>query len=61
MKVFEVVTQYCKDDKIIDEHQFVSGITLKGVADYFTKRCEEIGHDLKSVREVLTIVEHVSE
>ena len=60
MKVFEVICEYCGEGKeIITERQFVSGKTFEGVAEHFVQHCEEYEKDLKCVREVLVVVEHV--
>ncbi|MBW1672109.1 MAG: hypothetical protein JRJ45_00435 [Deltaproteobacteria bacterium] len=63
MKVFEVTTEHCKDDsdEIIKSVQYVTSEkdTLKSVADHFTAHCYEYDKELKGVREVLTIVQHI--
>ena len=63
MKVFEVITEECGEGKeIVSTVQYVTSKhdTLKSVTDYFTEFCEQYEKDLKSVREVLTISEHIS-
>ena len=63
MKVFEVTTEYCKGDskEIETMVQYVTSQsdTLKSVVDYFTAHCEQYGEDLKGVREVLVLVQHI--
>jgi ribosomal protein S15P/S13E len=63
MKVFEVISEYCQGDskEIITERQYVTSEsnTILAVTAYFTKHCYEYEKDLKSVREVLTIVQHI--
>ena len=62
-KVFEVITEYSLRDskEVITERQYVTAEenTLKAVTDYFTSHCEEYEKDLKSVREVLVLVQHI--
>ena len=63
MKVFEVRTESCTDEakEIIETVQYVTSKadTLLSVTEHFTRHCEEYELDLKGVREVLTIVEHI--
>jgi len=63
MKVFEVITEFCIGDskEITKEVQYVTSEedTLKSVTDYFTRHCYEYEKELRSVREVLVIVQHV--
>ena len=63
MKVFEVTTEHCAGDskEILTTVQYVTSEqdTLKSVTDHFTRHCYEYEKDLKGVREVLTIVEHI--
>lgn len=63
MKVFEVITEFCRSGskEIEKEVQYVTSKegTLKSVADYFTRHCFEYEKELLSVREVLTIVQHI--
>ena len=61
MKVFEVVTEHWDGDTAVNETQFVTSEkdSLKSVTDHFTIHCFEYDKELKSVREVLTIVEHI--
>lgn len=65
MKVFEVITEYSMGDdpEIITERQYVTSKedTLKSVTDHFTRHCDEYEKTLKGVREVLTIVTHVTD
>ena len=60
MKVFEVRTEHCRADgnEIIESVQYVTSEkdTLLSVTEYFAKHCEE---DLKSVKEVVNIVQHI--
>jgi len=64
MKVFEITTEHCEGDskEITTTVQYVTSTanTLKSVTDYFTGHCEQYEKELKSVREVLVIVEHIS-
>ncbi len=64
MKVFEVSTEHSEGDskEILTTVQYVTSEknTLKSVTDYFTQHCYEYEKDLKGVREILTIVEHVT-
>ncbi len=63
MKVFEVTSEYCKGDskEVITEVKYVTSAenTLQSVTDYSTKHCHEYEKDLKGVREILTVVEHI--
>ena len=63
MKVFEVRTERCESDsnKITESVQYVTSEkdSLLSVTEYFTKHCEEYEEDLKGVREVLAIVQHI--
>jgi hypothetical protein len=63
MKVFEVTTEHIKNDskEIIPSVQYVTSEenTIKSVVDYFTNHCEQYEEDLKSVREVVVIVQHL--
>jgi len=63
MKVFQVDIEYCPNDskEIVTESQFVTCAdnSLESVVRYFTKECYEFEKDLKGVREVLTIVQHI--
>lgn len=61
MKVFEVLYERYEDDgRIVDVREYVTGASLKIVADFYTRQCEELEDGMKSVREVLTIVRHIS-
>ena len=64
MKVFEVTTEHCEDDskEITTTVQYVTSEenTIMSVVDHFTRHCYEYEKDLKGVREVLVIVEHLS-
>ena len=64
MKVFEVTYEYCHggSKEITTERQYVTSEegTLKSVTDYFTQHCLEYEKDLISVREALTIVQHIA-
>ncbi len=63
MKVFEVVTEHCEgnSNKIEATVFYVTSNedTLLSVAEYYTEHCEQYDQDLKSVKEVLTIIEHI--
>ena len=63
MEVFEVTTEHCEGDskKITTTVQYVTCKTnsILDVTEYFTKECEEYDKQLKGVREVLTIVQHI--
>jgi ribosomal protein S15P/S13E len=65
MKVFEVITEFCRSGskEIEKEVQYVTSKdnTLKSVVDYFTQHCNEYEKDLLSVREVLIIVQNIGE
>lgn len=65
MKVFEVLTEHCEGDskEITTTRLYVTSKenTLKSVVDYYTEHCFQYEKDLISVREVLTIVEHIDE
>lgn len=65
MKVFEVVTEFCRgeDKEITKEYQYVTSErdTLISVVEYFTRHCEEYEKELKSVKEVAVIVQHIKE
>ena len=65
MKVFEVIAEHTVDDnpEIIKTVQYVTSEddTLKSVTDYFTRHCYEYEQDLKGVREVLVVVQHIKE
>lgn len=62
MKVFEVITEYeDSSNKTIAEYQYVTAEnnTLKSVVDYFTEHCYQYEKELKSVKEVLVIIQHI--
>ena len=62
MKVFEVITEHENVDKeIVMATQYVTAKddSLLSVVDYFTRYCYECEEELKSVREVLTIVQNI--
>ena len=65
MKVFEVITEYCEGDskEIHTMAQYVTSEenTLLSVTKHFTKHCEEYERDLKSVKEIVTITEHIKQ
>ena len=61
-KVFQVITECCEEDKTITtmERYVTSDLdSLKSVTDYYTVHCVQLELELKSVREVLVISEHV--
>ena len=64
MKVFEVTTEHCEADskEITTTVQYVTSEenTIMSVVDHFTRHCYEYEKDLKGVREVLVIVQHLS-
>ncbi len=63
MKVFEVVIESCKKDskEIVTSVQYVTSEkdNILAVTKYFTEHCEQYKEDLKSVKEVLIIVQHL--
>lgn len=63
MKVFEVITEHCEHDstEILTTRRYITSQkdTLKSVSDHFTIHCQEYELDLKSVKEVLIITEHL--
>jgi len=61
MKVFEVTIEISNGKEINTSVQYVTSEenTLKSVADYFTRHCEQYEEDLKSVCEVITIVQDI--
>ncbi len=63
MKVFEVIQEYYPRDskEIITERLYVTSNdnTLESVVNHFTVECEQYGKELKGVREVLVIVQHI--
>jgi multidrug efflux pump subunit AcrB len=65
MKVFEVTTEHLEGDskKISTTVQYVTSDkdTIQAVTDYFTEHCKQHLKDLKGVREVLVISEHIGE
>lgn len=64
MKVFEVTMEFCRGDskEVITEAQYVTSEknTLRDVVEHFTQHCFEYEKELKGVREVLTIVQHIT-
>ena len=65
MKVFEVITEHCEGDskEITVTAQYVTSKdnTLLSVTEYFTKECEEYEKDLKSVKEIVVITQHITD
>jgi len=63
MKVFEVITEHCEGDskEITTTVQYVTTERdfLLDIVDHFTTHCEQYDKDLKGVREVLIITEHI--
>ena len=63
MRVFEVITERCADNskEIVEIRQYVTSKqdTLKSVTDYYTQHCHDYELELKSVREILTIIQHI--
>ena len=64
MKVFEVICEYCQDgsEEMVTVQQYVTSEenTLKSIVDHFTRHCLEYEKNLVGVREVLTIVQHLT-
>jgi len=64
MKVFEVTSERCNDkDEIITTVKYVTTEenTLLSVIEYFTIHCEEYEEDLKGIREVLVVIQHLKQ
>jgi len=65
MKVFEVITEHMEGDskEILTTREYVTSAegTLQSVVNHFTEHCYQYGKELKSVQEVLTIVQHIEE
>jgi hypothetical protein len=61
MKVFEVVCEYLKGDEVIQSREFVTheADSITSVTAYYGKHCSDYDKELKSVSEVLTIVQHI--
>jgi len=63
MKVFEIITEHCEGDskEITTTQLYVTCNTnlIEDVAKYYAVHCEQYEKDLKSVREVITIVENI--
>ena len=58
MKVFEVMTEHLNDDnEAIETRQYVTHPLncLLSVTEFYSRYCEELNMELKSVREVLVI------
>lgn len=64
-KVFEVVTEKLEEDeqgeKIVKYYQYVTSEDdeLLSVASYFTTFCEEYDFKLISIKELLTVTNHI--
>jgi len=65
MKVFEVIIERCDEDstEVINSTQYVTSEedTIKSVTDYFTVYCLDLDQELKSVKEILVITQHIPE
>ena len=63
MKVFEVTTEFCRrgNTEIEKEVQYITSEqdTLFSVAEYFSRHCDQYEKDLLSVREIMTITQHI--
>ena len=63
MKVFEVITEFAVKDEheITRETQYVTSEedSILTVTEYFARHCFEYEKELISVREVITIVQHI--
>ena len=63
MRVFEVTTEHCEGNsyETLKTVQYVTSEmdTIKSVTDHFTIHCEEYEKELKGIREVLIITEHI--
>ena len=59
MKIFEAIYETTIEKEVTDVHEFVVAENLNRVAEYFTNFCHEYDHDLKLVREVLTVVRDI--
>ena len=60
--VFEVITERLdKDNTVKETRQYVTqeSNSLEEVARWFTRHCEEYDEDLKSVREVVSLMQHI--
>jgi len=63
MKVFEVIIERCDEDstEVINSIQYVTSEedTIKSVTDYFTMYYHDLDQELKSVKEILVIIQHI--
>lgn len=63
MKVFEVITERCEPDskKVTQSVQYVTSEkgTILSVTEHFTQHCEEYEESLISIKEAVTIVQHI--
>lgn len=58
MKIFEVRSEYMEENREITEQiQYVAGDDIQQVCIHFVVECEQFERDLKSVRQVLTVVQ----
>ena len=58
MKVFEVMTEHLNDDDgVVETRQYVTHPLncLLSVTEFYSRDCEELNMELKSVREVLVV------
>jgi len=63
MKVFEVITENSDEDKkVIQTVEYVTSEidSILDVVDFFTEYCDQYDIDLKGVREVLVISQHLN-
>ena len=63
IKVFQVITESFKENsnELEEMIQYVTSEenTMLSVVEHFTTHCEQYEEDLKSVRDVLSIVQHI--
>ena len=64
MNVLEVTTEHCEGDskEITTTVHYVTSEknTILSVTEHFTKHCDQYEIELKGVREVLAIVQHLN-
>lgn len=63
MKIFEVTSEFSVGDskEITKEIKYVSGTSLEVVTTHQARHCVEYEKDLKGVREILIVVEHIKD
>ena len=62
MKIFEVITEYIEEDnKITTQRQLVTceDDDILTVTKYFSRECNELEQELKTVAYVADIVQHI--